>query len=282
MIKKKKKVDEPQYIPSPLNNPMINYKVYKLSVQQKIFISLLSFVVGGLVGLVFYSGMFKIDGEATMATHISDLVVFIVVGIIAVRVTKTPIIKWLKAKRDKTMEKQFIDFLENLVTSLSAGANVTNSFKNAYTELCNQYGKKDCIISELEEILMGMDNGKTMEEMLSAFGKRSDNEDIENFSNVMSNCYRLGGDFKSIIMRTRDIISDKIAVANEIDTKLASNKLQHKVMCIMPIGIVAMLKLTNPSFANNLTTPVGIIVTTFAIGIFVISYFWGQKIIDIR
>lgn len=282
MINKKKKENEPQYILSPLNNPMINYRVYKMSATQNILFSLLAFVAGGLIGLIFYSGMFRIDGEATTATYISDIIIFVLAGVIALKVSRTPIIKWLKAKRDKALEKQFIDFLENLATSLSAGANVTTSFDNVYLELCNRYGGKDLIICELSEILQGMNNGKTMEEMLSAFGKRSDNEDIENFSNVMSNCYRLGGDFKSIIMRTRDIVSDKIAVANEIETKLSSNKLQLKAMCIMPIGIVAMLKLTNPSFAGNLTTPVGIIVTTLSIGIFVIAYFWGQKIINIR
>lgn len=281
-MNKKKKENEPQYILSPLNNPMINYRTYKMSASQNILFSLLAFIAGGLVGLVFYSGLFRVDGEATMATHISNIIVFVLVGIIALKVTRNPILKWLKSKRDKKLERQFIDFLENLVTSLSAGANITTSFENAYSELSNRYGEKELIICELYEIMQGMNNGKTMEEMLSAFGKRSDNEDIENFSNVMSNCYRLGGDFKSIIIRTRDIISDKIAVANEIETKLASNKLQLNAMCIMPIGIVAMLKLTNPSFAGNLATPVGVIVTTFAIGIFVIAYFWGQKIINIR
>lgn len=118
--------------------------------------------------------------------------------------------------------------------------------------------------------------------MISAFGKRSGNEDIENFSNVISNCYRLGGDFKSVVRRTRDIIRDKIAVSDEIETKLASNKLQYNAMCVMPLFLVAMLKAASADFAANLASAVGVVVTTFALGIFAAAYFWGRKILDIR
>jgi len=50
----------------------------------------------------------------------------------------------------------------------------------------------------------------------------------------------------------------------------------------MPIVLVAMLKVSSTSFAQNLSSLLGVIVTTFAIGLFIAAYFWGQKIIDIR
>lgn len=73
-----------------------------------------------------------------------------------------------------------------------------------------------------------------------------------------------------------------MAITEEINTKLMSNKLQLNAMCIMPIILVAMLKVSSTSFAQNLSSAVGVIVTTFAIGLFVAAYIWGQKIIDIR
>ena len=145
----------------------------------------------------------------------------------------------------------------------------------------NQYTDDDYIIKELDEIVSGLNNGRTLEEMLADFGKRSNNEDVYNFSNVMSNCYRLGGNFNDVVRRTRGIIGDKISISEEIDTKLASNKLQHNAMCIMPIALVAMLKVASPDFADNLSSMLGVLATTIAVGIFVASYFWGKKIIDI-
>lgn len=277
-----KKNIKPKYVLSPLNNKMLNYSVYYMSFKQKIIFACLEFIIGGLVGLVFYGGLFKSEGEDTTATLISNIAVFCIVGLIAIKASTKSIKEKLKSNRDKKIERQFMDLLENLSTALSAGNTVNSAFVNAKAEMANQYSEKDLIIQELSEILLGLENGKTLEEMLLSFGKRSGNEDIENFSNVMSNCYRLGGDFKKIVSRTRNIISDKIAVSSEIETKLASNKLQFQFMCFMPIALVAMLKLTNGSFQSNLASPIGVVVTTIAIAIFVISYFWGNKIINIR
>lgn len=277
-----KKEREPKYIPSPLNNNMINYKEYYMGANEKIGYSLLIFVIGGLVGLVFYGGLFKSDGDATLATHISNAIFFCIVGIVALKFFMKKVVESLKDRRAKKLQKQFMDLLENLSFSLSSGNTVNDAFLNARGDLLNQYNENDMIIIELNEIVNGMQNGKTLEEMMQSFGERSGNEDIENFGNVISNCYRLGGDFNSVVRKTRLILGDKVAITEEINTKLMSNKLQLNAMCIMPIILVAMLKVSSTSFAQNLSSAVGVIVTTFAIGLFVAAYIWGQKIIDIR
>lgn len=277
-----KKEKEPKYIPSPLNNNMINYKEYYMGANEKIGYSLLIFVIGGLVGLVFYGGLFKSDGDATLATHISNAIFFCIVGIVALKFFMKKVVESLKDRRAKKLQKQFMDLLENLSFSLSSGNTVNDAFLNARGDLLNQYTEKDMIIIELNEIVNGMQNGKTLEEMMQSFGERSGNEDIENFGNVISNCYRLGGDFSSVVKKTRMILADKIAITEEINTKLTSNKLQLNAMCIMPIILVTMLKVSSTSFAQNLASPIGVIVTTFAICLFIAAYIWGQKIIDIR
>ncbi|MCR5460131.1 MAG: type II secretion system F family protein [Acetatifactor sp.] len=279
---KKNSETEPQFLPSPLNNDMLNYKVYYMSATEKLGAVLLTLILGGLTGLVFYGGLFKVGGEATKATTISNLVVFFGVGALAAKLFVPAIKNSLHTKRKKALRKQFMDMLEILAAALSAGNTVNDAFISAKTDMRNQYAETEYIIRELDEIASGITNGKSLEEMVVSFGKRSDNEDIENFGNVISNCYRLGGDFKDVIVRTRAILGDKIAIEDEIQTKLASNKLQHHAMCLMPIALVAMLKITNDSFSRNLSTMVGVLVTTIAVGLFVGSYFWGQKIIDIK
>ena len=281
-MSKKKQQIEPQFIPSALNNQMLNYKVYYMSFTEKLIYFLLTFIIGGVVGLVFYGGLFKSDGEPTTATMVSNIIVFCLVGLIAARFFVPAIRRNLKNKRDKALRKQFMNLLENLSVSLAAGNTLNDSFINAKSDMLNQYSEKDMIIQELSEIISGMDNGHTLEEMMTAFGQRAGNEDIENFANVISNCYRMGGNFKDVIRKTRNIISDKIAIEEEIETKLASNKLQHNAMCLMPIILVGMLKLSSASFAANLSSFLGVVVTTIAIAIFVSSYFWGRKIINIE
>lgn len=280
MSKKKEKL--PKYLPSPLNNNMINYNVYYMSGNEKILYALLLFLAGGIVGYIFYGGLFKADGEATKATIISNAIVFCLGGLVAIKFLLPAVTSNLKRKRDKKLQKQFLDMLESLSASLSSGNTVSASFENALRDLRNQFSENEPIVVELSEILIGVENGLTLETMLNDFGQRSNNEDIQNFSNVISNCYRLGGNFNDVVRRTRDIISDKMAVSDEIDTKLTSNKLQLNAMCLMPAVLVAMLKVSSGSFADNLASATGVIVTTIAIGIFIGAYIWGRKIIDVR
>lgn len=278
-----KKVERaPQYYASPLNNPMLNYSEYYMSAFEKILYTILVIIAGGVAGFIFYGGLFKSDGEATMATYISNLIIFVVVGLVAAKIFVPVINKMLLAKRNKKLENQFMNFLETLATSLSAGSTMHDAVISSKDDLLNQFSEKDMIIVELKEIIAGIENGITMEDMLANFGARSYNENIVNFSNVISNCYRLGGNFSSVVRNTRELISDKIAVADEIATKVSSNKLQLNAMSLMPIALVGMLKMTSGDFASNLASPVGVIVTTIAIGIFAAAYIWGQKIINIR
>lgn len=278
----KRKEKQPAYIMSPMQNKMVNYHVYTFSAAEKIMYFLLTFVCGGIVGLVFYGGLFKEDGNTTQATLIADGIIFVAAGVVASWIFLPTIAKQLKNKRNEKLGKQFLDLLDDLSASLTAGSTVNDSFFNAQQALLNQYSRDDMIVRETSEIITGVENGHTLGEMLDNFAKRSDNEDIENFSNVMSNCSRLGGDFKSVVYNTRFVISGKYEIQEEIETKLTSNRMQHNAMCIMPIVLVGLMKLVSPSFGQNLATPSGIAVTTVAVGIFIGSFFWGRKIIDIH
>jgi len=81
----KKKIIEEQYLTTPLNNQMLNYNVYVFSKAEKILANLIAFILGGITGLIFYSGLFKVDGYATMATHISNIFFFTVVGFAGIK-----------------------------------------------------------------------------------------------------------------------------------------------------------------------------------------------------
>lgn len=279
---KKEKVIEQQYLNSPLNNPMLNYGVYVLTKGERVAVSLLGFLVGGLVGLVFYGGLFKSDGMATSATYISNTIFFVIVGCVAVKFL-IPIYKnmCLEKRRNK-LKKQFRDMLESLTASFSSGSNVQKAFEAAFVDLQMQYEEKDYIIIEMQEILNGVAQNISVETMIKNFGERSGNEDISSFADVFEVCYRKGGDMKMVIHRTHSVISEKMAVADEIETKLTSNKMQHNVMSVMPIVVVAMLKMTNDAFATNFATPLGVVVNTIAIGIFLGAYKYGLKIVDIK
>ena len=282
MSNKKEKVIIPEYINSPLNNPMANYAVYIPGKFESLLVKLISFFAGGFVGIIFYGGLFKSDGLATTATYISNVFFFALTGIVGAKFLYPMYINRCLGKRKNKLKKQFRDMLESLASSFSSGSNVQSAFENALEDLKMQYDSGEMIVREMEEIVAGSKQNIEIPVMIRSFGERSGNEDIVSFADVFEVCYRKGGNMNSVIHRTNSVISDKMAIADEIETKLTSNKMQHNIMSVMPIVVVAMLKFTNDAFAENFATPTGVAVNTAAIVIFLLAYKYGLKIVDIK
>lgn len=278
-----KKIKEPQFIMSALNTPMLNYKTYVMSGQEKMMTFLMSFVIGGIVGLTFYGGQFRdADGIATTATSISNLVIFTLVGIAAWFIFYPMRCKQLLDKRRKELTKQFRSLLEALAVSLSSGMNMSESLISAYNDLKMEYSEKAYIVDEVKEMIDGMQNNIPIEDMMSSLGERSQIDDIKNFGTVFKICYRAGGNMKDIVRRTNTIISEKIEISEEIETALASNKSQFSAMMVIPVVLMLLLRMMSSSFAASFATMPGIIAITIAIGIFYAAYRLGQKIMDIK
>ncbi len=102
------------------------------------------------------------------------------------------------------------------------------------------------------------------------------------FANVFKISYRKGGNIKEIIRNTHSILNDKMEISEDIETLVTSNKLEQNIMIAMPIVLIAVIKMMSPEFANNFVTPTGIISTTVSLIIFVVAYFIGKAVLDIR
>lgn len=276
------KSTESQILKSSINTSVLNYSVYKMTVREKIMYFFLLFIAGGIVGYIFYGNLFQNNGVSTIATHVSNIVVFSLFGMIANKAFMKSICESLKERRKKKLRLQFRDFLSSLSTSLSGGMNISDSIKRAYGDLALQYTEKSYIVNEIKEMILANQNNVPFEKSISDFGKRSEVTDIENFATVFSICLRTGGNFKEIVRRTYDIISEKMIIFEEIQTKLTSNKMQLRAMNVIPIVIVGMMKGMSSQFAEGFTSLVGVISITIALGVFVAAYKIGNKIMDIK
>ncbi len=281
--KDKKEPEEPQYYLSADNMPTYNYRVYHMKKTEKLLYFLLAFVAGAAVGYLFYGGIGKDEfGEPTTVTWVLDIGISSLVGIIAGRLFVPTRVKAIQKKRKTQLNRQFRDMLDALTTSLGAGKNVTDSFYSVYQDLKAQYDSDDFIMKELEVIISGIHNNIPIEDVLEDFGKRSDSDDILSFANVFKISYRKGGNIRDIIRNTHSILSDKMDIAEDIETLVASNKMETNIMIAMPVLLIAAIKFMSPEFSANFVTPTGIISTTISLAVFVIAYFIGKQILDIK
>lgn len=282
-MKKKEVVQEPEYFLSATNMPTLNYRVYNMKPIEKILTFLVAFAAGAFVGYLFYGGIGKDEfGQPTILTWILNISIPAVVGFVAGRLFVPMRVKSIIEKRRKELNHQFRDMLEALTTSLGAGKNVNDSFFAVYEDMKVQYDSDAYILKELEVIISGIHNNVAIEDVLQDFGNRSDIDDIKSFANVFKISYRKGGNIKDIIRNTHNILSDKMEIAEDIETLVTSNKMEQNIMIIMPIALIGVIKMMSPEFAANFVTPTGIISTTVSIVIFVVAYFIGKAVLDIK
>jgi tight adherence protein B len=172
--------------------------------------------------------------------------------------------------------------LDALATSIGSGKNVVDSFKAARDDLRVIYSEEASIIKELDVILDGIANNVDVEKSLLDFGIRSGLDDIISFANVFETCYRKGGNIKEVIKNTQQIISEKMEVEMEIQTIVAGAKNEQTIMTVMPIALIAIIKMMSPEFAANFATSSGILSTTIAVVMFIVAYFVGNVVLAIK
>lgn len=273
---------EPQYYISEINTQVMNYNVYVMNLGEKLMYMAILLVAGGAIGLVFYGGLFKVEGVATFMTTISNIVVFFGIGALAIKAFLPMINDSLKKKRATVLKEQFVDFASALTNALGSGMNMNDSVNAVYLDLKSQYPEDAYIVAEVRELVDGLNNNLSIEFLLEQFGIRSGEEDIMNFAQVFSTCYRTGGDIKSVVRRTTEMISEKVMIASEIETAITSNKMQMNVMNVLPIVIILMMRVMSAEFANSFSSIVGVIGLTFSAGLTFAAYKMGQKIMDIK
>lgn len=276
-----KKIREPEFYYSQINTKLLNYNVYRMSIGQKIMYFLAMFVIGGILGIIFYGGLFKSDGESTGATKISDVVVFCLMGIIVVKVFMPIMNERLKNKRLKNLKVQFKDFLVAISAAMAGGMNISDSIIAAYHDVCSQYSQESYIAIEALEMINGMQNNIPIEDTINNLGTRSGVDDISNFGIVFSICYRTGGNMKEVVKNTTQVITEKMIIEDEIATKIMSNKIQLYTMLFIPIVIVILMKSMSSDFAAGFSSVLGVIATTISIFIFIGAYKVGSKMMKI-
>ena len=283
MSKKKKAHTESLYEVSGTNRRMINYKVYRMTANEKALYLILAFVIGAAVAYLFYGGIGKDEhGNATAVTYVCDIVIMTIVGFVAAKLFMPIRKEQIIAARKKKLRSQFIDLLDSLATSISSGKNVPNAFVAAREDLLVQYQPDAFIVQEVDNIISGIQNNIDVGSMLLNFGERSGIQDIRTFGRVFETAYSKGANLKEVIRNSHVILSNKCEIEAEIETKVAGGKNEQNIMVIMPVVIIAVLRMSGGNFASNFTTGTGVICTSIALVAFVGAYMLGRKIMKIE
>lgn len=242
-----------------------DYEVYHLNPAERILTMLGGFLAGVAVCYVFYERI------------IPAILVGAVLGAVYPRIY----VKGKIEKRKNRLLSQFCGCLESLSTSLGSGSNVPKAFEAAAKDMAVQYGEDSDISREIAIINEGIGSNINVEQLLMDFGQRSGLGDIKNFADVFEICYRKGGNIREIVKNSYQIICDKVEVQLEINTAVASKKMEQNAMLVMPVIFIFLLKAMGSDIID-LESIQGILSTTAGLACFVVAYFAGKKILKIE
>ena len=186
-------------------------------------------------------------------------------------------------KKEQEFREQFRVSIQTMASALNVGYSVENAVRETARDLKPLFRKDSRIRKEFERMIHQLDMNQPVEQVMNDLAARVSQEDVENFVTVFAAAKRTGGDSIAILKSAVRDISDKIEAEKEIQTLLASKKLEFQVMCIIPFGILFYMRLAFPDFMKVLYGNLGgAALMTGCLLIYAAAYRMGEKLVDIE
>ncbi len=189
----------------------------------------------------------------------------------------------LKKKRAERMRKEFLDGIQMTAASLQAGYSLENAFRESQKELKKIYPPDSFIMKEFQLLSAQVAMNRNVEELLSDMGKRSGIDDIKSLGEIVETAKRSGGDLIMIFRNTISCMRQRQETLAEIETCLAGKVMEQNVMSLVPILILAYVRLTSPEFLESMYGNItGITVMICCFVVYLAAVLWGRSIIQIE
>ena len=186
-------------------------------------------------------------------------------------------------KKEQEFREQFRVSIQTMASALNVGYSVENALRETARDLKPLFRKDSRIRKEFDRMIHQLDMNQPVEQVMNDLAARVSQEDVENFVTVFAAAKRTGGDSIAILKSAVRDISDKIEEEKEIQTLLASKKLEFQVMCIIPFGILFYMRMAFPDFMKVLYGNLGgAALMTGCLLIYAAAYRMGEKLVDIE
>ena len=150
-------------------------------------------------------------------------------------------------------------------------------------DLMRIYGTSSEMVLELSYMESQMLLSVPVEKLFYELGKKSQVEDIRNFSEIIAQAKRTGGNLRETLEKSARIIEEKIDVKKEIDSLLSAKKMEHTFMSLMPAGIILYMRLTSPGFLDVLYHNIaGVCIMTICLILYLTAFFFGRRMVQIE
>ncbi len=170
-----------------------------------------------------------------------------------------------------------------IVAGLQTGYSLERALKQAEAELNHLFSRDGILTNYVHLMNQKIAMNVQLEKAFMEFAVSTGLEEAVSLADIISFAKRSGGDYGKNIRETALKIEENMAVKQEIETITTEKRLELKVMCVMPLGILAYITLTSSSFIAPLYgNVVGVVLMTCCLIAYGFLIILGRKIIDIK
>ncbi|MBK5263261.1 MAG: hypothetical protein JJE17_11955 [Peptostreptococcaceae bacterium] len=242
----------------------INYDTYIPDKKEKLKYYSISLSAVFVISYVFYDNM-------GFSILLSPIFAFMM---------KKHYIYYLNNKRKEFLKNQFVELLQSLSASISAGRQMGEALEEGLSVIRSSYSSNTPLVIELEFMVKSIKESREEEEqLLKNFAKRVKVTDVSSFVEVYAICKETGGDMEKAIVKTSQIIMEKMNIEKEMRVLSAQKKFEGKLISIMPILVIIFLRMTSPSYLEPLyCTLAGKIIMSLSVIGMGYAYYLTEKI----
>ena len=220
-------------------------------------------VVAALVGVVL--------GAALMGKPLLALIIGAVAG-----AGPTVALRMSIKRRAEKLRDQLPDVLTIMASSLRAG----HSFMQSLDTTAKEIPKPAA--TEFQRVVSEIRLGRGTDDALEALATRVGSPDFL-WAVLAVNIQReVGGNLAEILDNVADTLRERATMRRQITVLTAEGRLSAWVLALLPMGIAAYMFVVNPEYIGLLvTTKIGIVMLSIALGLLVAGVLWMRKIVDI-
>ncbi len=182
----------------------------------------------------------------------------------------------IKRKRGIKLNNQLPEALDVISNGLRAGLSFSQAVSIAGKDL------ESPISDEFTKIIRDNTLGKTMEDSLLDFTKRTDDEDVDMFVTAMIIQRQVGGNLAEILDTISNTIRERVRIKGEVRTLTAQSKLSAIIISLLPIMIALALSVINPRYIGVLFTNIlGLVMVGMAVIMMIIGIYIMMRLVKL-
>ena len=201
---------------------------------------------------------------------------FAVLAFVAVVFLSRFALRLLKARRLERFNEQLEEALMSMSNSLKAGFSISQAIDLVVKQ------NKQPISIEFKLMMQQVHLGMTLDQALMNMAERVQSEDFYLVASSISTARQTGGDLTGIFERLAIMIRERQRIQRRIRTLTAQGRLQGTVLGALPMLLLIILYLMDPTLvANFFTKPVGIALFLVVIVLEVCGFLVIRKVVSI-